>query len=41
MEGANLLGFANGTARGMGHARVAVYKVYWDGGVQVIILYKV
>ena len=33
MEGAHLLGFANGTARGMGRTRVAdLYKVFWDGG---------
>ncbi|KAG2278128.1 hypothetical protein Bca52824_060683 [Brassica carinata] len=33
VEGANLLGFANGTARGIAyHARVAVYKVCWQPG---------
>ncbi|KAJ4878664.1 Subtilisin-like protease SBT1.7 [Raphanus sativus] len=33
VEGANLLGFANGTARGIGYgARVAAYKVCWRTG---------
>ncbi|KAF8092742.1 hypothetical protein N665_0402s0030 [Sinapis alba] len=33
VEGANLLGFANGTARGIAYrARVSVYKVCWETG---------
>ncbi|KAL0718507.1 hypothetical protein Bca4012_067829 [Brassica carinata] len=33
VEGANLLGFANGTARGVAYrAQVAVYKVCWKSG---------
>jgi subtilisin family serine protease len=33
VEGANLNGFANGTARGMApKARIAVYKICWTGG---------
>lgn len=33
VEGANLYGFANGTARGMApKARIAVYKTCWTGG---------